>query len=107
MAQQVWTDYELLLLGKLIAEGFTNEQLAEALDRSVGSIQRKRQRSVDGPMARATTTARRGLPEQVKAERTCLRCRKKFQSEGIGNRICPTCKNSISHMAGNLEGVSA
>jgi len=27
--------------------------------------------------------------------RPCMKCRKPFESEHIGNRICPTCKDNV------------
>ena len=104
---KTWTDEELMLFGQLIAKHKTNEQIAEALDRSVGSIQRKRQRTSAGSKTYATTIARRGLRDQVTAKRKCLRCGKQFASESIGNRICPGCSNTNSRMPANMEGVSA
>ena len=35
-------------------------------------------------------------------ERTCLRCRKPFKSEGMHNRICDTCRG-INERIGNVE----
>jgi len=36
------------------------------------------------------------LKQQEPKSRTCLRCGKKFQSEGPGNRICSSCKGKAS-----------
>lgn len=45
------------------------------------------------------------FPPPVLTERTCLRCGVAFPSEGIGNRLCDTCRayarNSRHETAGN------
>lgn len=35
-------------------------------------------------------------------KRVCLRCRKKFDSEGVGNRICSQCQ-SANHSASGMR----
>lgn len=32
----------------------------------------------------------------VAADRSCLRCKVSFRSEGFGERVCPRCKGTIS-----------
>ena len=34
-----------------------------------------------------------------KNKRTCLRCDREFQSDGIYNRICPNCRESNANIA--------
>lgn len=36
--------------------------------------------------------------------RKCLPCSEDFASEGIGNRVCPSCKKKLAGMASNREG---
>jgi predicted Zn-ribbon and HTH transcriptional regulator len=38
--------------------------------------------------------AEMGLPEHVAKKRTCLSCGQKFDSEWVGNRMCPECKKA-------------
>ena len=40
----------------------------------------------------------------VAAERTCLRCRSTFWSEGFGERICSRCKGSALWRSAISEG---
>lgn len=40
----------------------------------------------------------------VAAERTCLKCRSTFWSEGFGERICSRCKGSIVWRSAVSEG---
>jgi len=45
--------------------------------------------------------------ENGKDMRTCLRCDREFESDGIYNRICPNCKNSNANISPYAEGVSS
>ena len=47
----------------------------------------------DGRETALTTARARG---DVAAERTCMRCKATFLSEGFGERICARCKSSSS-----------
>lgn len=40
----------------------------------------------------------------IAGERTCLRCRTRFWSEGFGERICSRCKGSAVWRAAISEG---
>jgi len=37
--------------------------------------------------------------KRKKSKRTCLRCDRKFLSEGIYNRVCPNCRESNDRVA--------
>jgi len=39
--------------------------------------------------------------------RTCLRCDRDFESDGIYNRICPNCRSSNANISPYAEGVTA
>lgn len=41
------------------------------------------------------------LPQNGRAQRTCLMCNKKFISRDIGNRRCPVCELRITQAAHN------
>ena len=44
-----------------------------------------------------------GRIERHKDRRRCLKCHHYFDSEGVGNRICPSCTNTNRSLRGSLE----
>lgn len=51
------------------------------------------------PDVRYTTSRTTG----GRGKRVCLKCRENFDSEGVGNRICPRCINTNRTLRGSLE----
>ncbi|MGM0583200.1 MAG: hypothetical protein ACQEUZ_00895 [Pseudomonadota bacterium] len=56
------------------------------------------------PDALAETTRRAG---DVPRERSCLRCRARFESEWSGERICHRCKSTTSWRNGVAHGTAS
>lgn len=83
-----WAENEIALLVEMWKAGKKNSEIATELKRSANAISVK--------------ASRIGLPPKEKLAdgntnmkvRSCLRCRGKFFSDGPGNRICGTCKNT-------------
>jgi hypothetical protein len=65
-----------------------------------------RLKEADNRGKQTTRRRRRRRTKTSKAKRTCLSCGSTFDSEGIGNRICDTCKDG-NRSLGHLEGVAA
>lgn len=56
--------------------------------------------------SRAGTESKPRPPVSQVKDRTCLKCRDSFTSEGPHNRICQTCKPGIAQVAPIMEGVT-
>lgn len=78
--------------------GFDSSQIEERLRiprLQVADIARRlRQRDFALDLHRRPATNPRPATAGAK-RRACLRCRKEFQSEGSGNRICSPCKKTV------------
>lgn len=71
-----WTAADRLKIHDAVKSGKTSEQLAAEFEVSVGSIR--------------TIINRHGL-SSGRQTRDCMKCRKPFGSEWIGNRRCAAC----------------
>ena len=102
-AMRHWSEGELETLNRLMKNKMPASRIAAVLGRSESAVARKMERTKAPPK----TSRRPGFPRTAdgKAKRRCLSCRSMFESEGIGNRICPTCKEN-HHALSHLEGVS-
>jgi uncharacterized paraquat-inducible protein A len=67
-----------------LASGATREAVAARLGVSVNAVAQALERWRDW----------RPVELPVPQQRTCLRCREMFASEGSGNRVCPRCKHT-------------
>jgi hypothetical protein len=105
---QHWNEHELEALEKMVKEGMASSAIATALGRSESGVKRKLDRLKEAGKRGKQATQRRRRPrtKASRANRACLSCGSTFESEGIGNRICETCKDS-NRSLGHLEGVAA
>lgn len=90
-----WTEEEIRTLVSMWRENRKNVEIAKTLNRSQNAISVKASRIGLPPKEK--------IPEAVSSNmkvRACLKCRGKFFSEGAGNRICSSCKNSDDWKSG-------
>lgn len=90
-------DAELLAMA---ARGKTDSEIARALSRHPSGVSYRRNLLMDRP---PTGAARSGKV----ANRTCLRCGKRFKSAGYMNRLCVRCNSAVSGLPAQFVWVSA
>lgn len=73
--------------------GMPAERIAERMGVSVAVIERRAKKLNLNPNRKILHRRDRRKTET----RDCLRCRRPFQSEGIWNRMCPSCKQQAAH----------
>lgn len=105
---QHWNDHELEALEGMVKAEMASSAIATALGRSESAVKRKLDRIKEAGKRgkKATRRRRRRRTKTSRAKRACLSCGSTFDSEGIGNRICDTCKDG-NRSLGHLEGVAA
>ena len=86
MTRAFWTASEDKTLVKMTDEGHQDALIANRLGRTITSI-RERRRHVNGAFPPDTSKVK---------PRKCLKCYKKFNSQGPGNRICTGCTSRAS-----------
>ena len=101
--QKKWNAEETEILERLVARGARLGDIARALNRTPSSVTRKIQRA---RTKKPASRPERRKAEALKGNRACLSCKRKFISEGIGNRICPLCKEHDRSYPQLYEGVS-
>jgi len=56
-----------------------------------------------GHLSEAKKAASPSLEDPDKAQRRCLKCRKKFASSHKGNRLCPICNQQAIKMRSSID----
>lgn len=84
-AASAWSLEDVETLIEMWNMRFTNEEIADVLERGPNAIAVKASRLNLPP---------RNAPVKLGKIRPCLRCATSFFSEGSGHRICDTCKSS-------------
>ena len=89
----VWSDTDIETLIEMWHMRFSNQDIGETLDRGANAVAIKASRLSLPPRNEDAKNSASKI-------RNCLRCRKSFNSDGPGNRICDTCKGSQDWQSG-------
>lgn len=94
-----WTDDDINRLIELWSSGASNADIAKNLSRNENAVAIKASRLRLPP--KAVPMSKVGKKPGAAKIRKCLCCTKPFFSEGVGNRICETCKGSSAYSCGD------
>lgn len=106
-----WAEDDPKLIA-MVAAGKPDKEIADALGRSLGAVQMRNSelRKAGKLPVRGSGKVTVERPAEPASEptddryrrkkRTCLKCRKPFQSLHAGNRICPRCKPLVDRASG-------
>jgi len=89
--RSTWTADETRRLHDLAERGYTDEEIADILGRSLSSVQCKRRRQ-------GSVRARGGALKAERPVKPCMRCRVHFRPEHRYNYICTRCNGEIAEI---------
>lgn len=91
----LWSQAEKKQLLSMHASGYSRSQIAQEMGLSWSSINNAFTRYITKPENHKKSIYP-AQPKNTRSEkiRSCLKCHRGFFSDGPGNRICSTCKNT-------------
>ncbi len=104
MAKGKWTNAEYNRLVVLFNDGKSVDEISYELKRSSQAVLNKCTRNSLSFRDRDKPKYERGKSEKSDDEIPCLRCRIDFKSEGIFNRVCPSCARLNAGYVGVVPG---
>lgn len=92
-----WSNEDVKKLFEYWKQGLSNAEIAKKLGRGESAVAVKASRCNLPPKRKAgSENVKNGNARQ----RSCLRCRSPFMSDGPGNRICDPCRESSDWQSG-------